>query len=43
MHVQFSCETRKRLELANINDTIFKIFYTLDEKAEIWNKTRYMF
>jgi hypothetical protein len=35
-------ETRKRLELANIteniNDTTFRIFYTLDEKTEIWNK-----
>ena len=41
---QDSCEfkTRKRLELSNINDkindTTFKIFYTLDEKTEIWNK-----
>ena len=38
------CEfkNRKRLELANINDkiddTTFKIFYTLDEKTKIWNK-----
>ena len=35
------CEFKK-LELANLNDkiddTTFKIFYTFDEKTEIWNK-----
>ena len=35
-------ENRKRLELANVNDkiddTTFRIFYTLDEKTGIWNK-----
>lgn len=36
-------ENRKRLELANVNDkiddTTFRIFYILDEKTEIWNKS----
>lgn len=35
-------ENRKRLELANVNDkidgTTFRIFYTFEEKTEIWNK-----